>query len=510
MDSLTLFLYFSRLLKREQMITLAVSVTLLIIGYLVYGKVAERFFGMDPERPTPAFTKNDGIDYIPMKGWRVFMIQFLNIAGLGPIFGAILGAMYGPVVYIWIVIGCIFMGATHDYFGGMLSVRHGGASLPELVGIYLGKNMRMFLRVFTLFLLLFVGVAFVSGPAKLLYTMSGFSLPFWLGLIFLYYILATLLPIDKIIGSLYPFFGGALIFMALGVFASIIVKWAGGSLTVMELSPATLINFQPDAATNTIFPFLFIVVSCGAISGFHATQSPLMARCIRSERQGRQIFYGAMIAEGIVAIIWATAAMNYMGDVHGLNYAFTHPLADNPAIKPDPAWLVNEICRSWLGKTGAVIAVIGVVACPITSGDTAFRSARLTIADMLRIPQKKVSSRLMIIIPVFIIAFILTFVMRDEFARIWKFVGISNQALAAITCWTIAMYLAMKGKSHLMMSLPAFFLTVVCITYILAAPHSGGGLALPMKSSLISGVAGAVVVLALFLSALRKKREKDH
>lgn len=492
------------------MITLAVSVTLLVLGYLVYGRVAERFFGMDPARPTPAFEKNDGIDYIPMKGWRVFMIQFLNIAGLGPIFGAILGAMYGPVVYVWIVLGCIFMGATHDYFGGMLSVRHGGASLPELVGNYLGKPMRMFLRIFTLFLLIFVGVAFVSGPAKLLFTMTGFSLPFWLGLIFLYYILATLLPIDKIIGLLYPFFGAALIFMALGIFASIIVKWTGGSLSLMELSPATLINFQTDAAANSIFPFLFIVVSCGAISGFHATQSPLMARCIRSERQGRHIFYGAMIAEGIVAMIWATAAMNYMGDVHGLNYAFTHPLADNPAIKPDPAWLVNEICRSWLGKTGAVIAVVGVVACPVTSGDTAFRSARLTIADMFRIPQKKISSRLLIVIPVFAVAFVLTFVMKDEFARIWKFVGISNQALAAITCWTIAMYLGLKGKSHLMMSLPALFLTAVCVTYLLVAPHSGGGLALPVRISVIIGVACAAAAMVLFLRVLRGKRSADQ
>lgn len=491
------------------MITLAVSVTLLILGYLIYGRVAERFFGTDPDRATPAFTKNDGIDYIPMKGWRVFMIQFLNIAGLGPIFGAILGAMYGPVVYIWIVLGCIFMGATHDYFGGMLSVRHGGASLPELVGTYLGRPMRMFLRVFTLFLLIFVGVAFVSGPAKLLYTMSGYHLTFWLGLIFFYYILATLLPIDKIIGLLYPFFGAALIFMAFGVLGGIIFNWASGNLTLMELSPASLINFQPDAATNSIFPFLFIVVSCGAISGFHATQSPLMARCLTSERQGRHIFYGAMIAEGIVAMIWATAAMNYMGDVHGLNYAFTHPLTDNSMVKPDPAWLVNEICRSWLGKAGAIIAVIGVVACPITSGDTAFRSARLTIADMFGLQQKKISSRLLIVIPVFILAFILTFVMKDEFARIWKFVGISNQALAAITCWTIAMYLGLRGKSHLMMSLPALFITAVCVTYLLAAPHSGGGLALPLKISVITGIAAAAAAFALFLAVLKKKKMSE-
>ncbi|MGE5347915.1 MAG: carbon starvation protein A [Actinomycetota bacterium] len=488
------------------MITLAVSVTLLILGYLVYGRVAERFFGSDPARPTPAYTKNDGIDYIPMKVWRVFMIQFLNIAGLGPIFGAVLGAMYGPVVYIWIVLGCIFMGATHDYFGGMLSVRHGGASLPELVGNYLGRPMRMFLRAFTLFLLVFVGVAFVSGPAKLLYTMSGFSLTFWLGLIFFYYILATLLPIDKIIGLLYPFFGAALIFMAFGVLGGLVFHWAGGNLTLMELTPASLINFQHDADTNAIFPFLFIVVSCGAISGFHATQSPLMARCLKSERQGRHIFYGAMIAEGIVAMIWATAAMNYMGDVHGLNYAFTHPLADNPSVKPDPAWLVNEICRSWLGKAGAVIAVIGVVACPVTSGDTAFRSARLTIADMLRLPQKKISSRLLIVVPIFTLAFILTFIMKDEFARIWKFVGISNQVLAAITCWTIAMYLGLRGKSHLMMSLPALFITAVCITYLLAAPHSGGGLAMSLKSSVLIGLTAAAAAFALFLTVLKKKK----
>lgn len=488
------------------MITLLVSITLLILGFVFYSRVMERFFGMDPARITPAFSRNDGVDYVPMKGWRVFMIQFLNIAGLGPIFGAILGAMYGPVAYIWIVVGCIFMGASHDYFSGMLSVRHDGASLPELVGIYLGKNVRAFLRIFTLLLLLFVGVAFVSGPAKLLFTMTRFSLPFWLTVIFLYYILATMLPIDKIIGYLYPFFGGALIFMAAGILAGIIIKWSGGSLSLMELTPATMKNFHTEAGSNQIFPYLFIVISCGAISGFHATQSPLMARCLRSEKQGRSIFYGAMIAEGVVAIIWATAAMNYMGDVYGLNYTLSHPLASNPEIKPDPAWLVNEICRSWLGKVGAVIAVIGVVACPVTSGDTAFRSARLTIADMLGMSQKKISSRLLIVIPLFTAGFLLTFVMKDEFARIWKFVGISNQSLAAITCWTIAMYLALKGRSHLIMSLPASFLTMVCLTYILSAPHSGGGLALPRHLSLTVSALVTVAVMLLFLFEVRRRR----
>lgn len=488
------------------MITLAVSVALLILGFIVYGRFSEKMFGMDPARITPAYSKTDGIDFVPMKGWRIFMIQFLNIAGLGPVFGAILGAMYGPVAYIWIVLGCIFMGATHDYFSGMLSVRHGGASLPELVGTYLGKNMRMFLRIFTLFLLVFVGVAFVSGPAKLLYTMSGVSLPIWLGLIFLYYILATLLPIDKIIGFLYPYFGAALIFMAAGILGALVFKWFNGSLSLMELDPGTLRNFHPDKAGNPVFPFLFIIISCGAISGFHATQSPLMARCIRSEKQGRPIFYGAMVAEGIVAIIWATAAMNYMGDVHGLNYAFTHPLANNPAIKADPAWLVNEICRSWLGKAGAAIAIIGVVACPVTSGDTAFRSARLTIADMLSIPQKKITSRLLITIPVFAVAFVLTFMMKDEFAKVWKFVGISNQVLATITCWTIAMYLALNGRNHWMMTLPATFLTAVCVTYLLSAPHSGGGLALPVNYALGAAAAAAIGIPVIFFAAVRKKK----
>jgi carbon starvation protein CstA len=487
------------------MITFAISITLLVAGYLLYGRFADKFFGMDPQRLTPAFEKRDNVDYIPMSTWKVFMIQFLNIAGLGPIFGAILGAMYGPVSYIWIVLGCIFMGGMHDYFSGMLSIRHGGASVPELVGKYLGNNMRFFLRIFTLFLLVFVGVAFVSGPAKLLFTLSGFSLPFWLGLIFLYYILATLLPIDKIIGLLYPFFGAALFFMAAGILGAIVVKYFNGSLNMMELSKSTLLNFQPNPSANHIFPTLFIVISCGAISGFHATQSPLMARCIKSEKKGRSVFFGAMVAEGIVALIWATAAMNYFGDVHGLNYTLTHPLASNPAVNADPAWIVNEICRSWLGKAGAVIAVIGVVACPITSGDTAFRSARLTIADMLKIPQKKILPRLLITTPIFAIAFILTFMMKDEFAKVWKFVGISNQVLASITCWTAAMYLAVNGKSHWFLSLPAMFLTTVCITYFVTAPHSGGGLALPQNWGLIAGLIGTLIVTWIFIRATKKK-----
>ncbi len=488
------------------MVTFIISIAALVTGFFIYGRFADRFFGMDPQRHTPAFEKRDNVDFIPMPTWKVFMIQFLNIAGLGPIFGAILGAMYGPVAYIWIVLGCIFIGSMHDYFSGMLSVRHNGASLPELVGTYLGGNAKIFLRIFTLFLLVFVGVAFVSGPAKLLFTMSGISLPVWLGVIFLYYILATLLPIDKIIGSLYPFFGAALFFMAIGIFGAIIIHYITGSVSLMELTPSTLKNFHPAASVNHIFPTLFIVVSCGAVSGFHATQSPLMARCIKSEKKGRTVFFGAMIAEGIVALIWATAAMNYFSDVHGLNYTLTNPLAGNPAVVADPAWIVNEICRSWLGKAGALFAIIGVVACPITSGDTAFRSARLTIADMFNISQKKTLPRLLITLPIFALAFILTFLLKDEFARIWKFVGISNQVLATITCWTAAMYLALNGKKHWFLSIPAMFLTAVCITYFMTAPHSSGGLALPYIYGLITGMTGAVAAVFLFIYSSGKKK----
>jgi len=488
------------------MITFLASISLLVLGYLFYGRVMDRSFGMDPDRVTPAISVNDGIDYVPLPHWKIFMIQFLNIAGLGPIFGAILGAMYGPVAYIWIVFGAIFMGGVHDYFSGMLSIRMNGASLPEIVGSYLGKTSRILLRIFTLLLLIFVGVAFVTGPAKLLQTMTTLDIRIWLYLIFGYYLLATLLPINRIIGRIYPIFGISLLVMALGIGGSVIFRHFSGSLPLQEVSMASFTNLHSDPGSNILFPMLFIIISCGAISGFHATQSPMMARCLKSEKQGRKIFYGAMISEGIVAIIWATAAMNYFGDVYGLNYTLTNPLSTDPTIIPDPAWVVNEICNTWLGRAGAVIAVIGVVACPVTSGDTAFRSARLTIADMLGLKQSSLSSRLYISIPIFIVGFILTFVLKDEFGRIWKFVGISNQSLATIVLWTAAMYMALKGKSHWFVSLPATFLTVVCITYLLVAPNRSAGLALPATTGYIAGISSGIAALALFLVTVKRKR----
>ena len=489
------------------MITFLICIIALVVGYLLYGRFIDYYFGMQPERKTPAITQADGVDFIPLPAWKIFMIQFLNIAGLGPIFGAILGAMYGPVAYIWIVLGCIFIGAVHDYFSGMLSIRNNGDSLPELVGRYLGVTVKNFLRVFTLLLLIFVGVAFVTGPAKLLQTMTNLDIRVWLYLIFAYYLLATLLPINKIIGRIYPVFGVSLLIMALGIGGSIIFKSLNGTLQMTELSMSSLRNFHNNPETNILFPMLFIIISCGAISGFHATQSPLMARCVKNEKQGKSIFYGAMIAEGIVAIIWATAAMNYFNDVHGLNYTLFNPLVSDPSITPDPAWVVNEICNTWLGKVGAIFAVIGVIACPITSGDTAFRSARLIIADVFRIKQSGIKNRLLVSIPIFIIGFILTFIMKDEFGRIWKFVGISNQSLATIVLWSAAMYQALNKKNHWLLSIPATFLTTICITYIMVAPNKSAGLAMPVNLGYITGVLGGLGILALFLISARRKAQ---
>jgi len=482
------------------MITFTVSIAFLIAGYFIYGKFAARFFGEDKERITPALSMNDGVDFTPMPLWKIFIIQFLNIAGLGPIFGAILGAAYGPMAYVWIVLGCIFMGAGHDYFAGMLSIRNNGASLPELVGKYLGNGTRNFLRFFTLILLIFVGVAFVSGPAKLLSVLTDGGLSIWLYLIFGYYFIATLFPINKIIGKVYPFFGAALLLMAIMIAVVMVLKFSNGSLILHELNIHDFKNYHGDPQSNILYPMMFIVISCGAISGFHATQSPLMARCLKNEKHARPAFYGAMIAEGIVAIIWATAAMNYFGDVYGLNYTLSEPAHD-------PAWIVNEICNTWLGKIGAVIAIIGVVLCPITTGDTAFRSARLTIADSFNYDQKSIKSRLFVAIPVFIIGFLLTFLLNEQFATVWKFVGISNQILAAITLWTIAMFFALNKKNHLIISVPAFILTAICFTYLIIAPVKTGGLGVNGNIAYYLGIILAVVVAAVWYLFYKKKRK---
>jgi carbon starvation protein CstA len=479
------------------MITFIISIGLLILGYIFYGRFAERYFGADSNAITPAIKINDGVDFSPMPVWKIFMIQFLNIAGLGPIFGAILGAAYGPMAYVWIVLGCIFMGATHDYFAGMLSLRNNGSSLPELVGKYLGKGTRNFLRVFTMISLIFVGVAFVSGPAKLLAGLTnGDFYMFWLYIIFAYYIAATLFPIDKIIGKIYPFFGAVLFLMAIMITFVMLFRNASGSLSMHELGLGDFKNFHANSKSNILYPMMFVLVSCGAISGFHATQSPMMARCLKNEKHAKFSFFGAMIAEGIVAIIWATAAMNYYGDVNGLN---------NTLVHADPALIVNEICNTWLGKLGAIIAIIGVVACPITTGDTAFRSARLTIADSFNYSQKSMKNRLIVSLPIFAVGFVLTFMFTSQFASVWKLFTILNQILAVITLWTVAMYFSVNNKNHLLVSIPAFILTAICCTYVLAAPHANGGFALNANLSYVIGLVLAIIISVVWYLRSKKK-----
>lgn len=487
------------------MITFIVCILLLLAGYLVYGKFVERYFGTDPSRPTPAYSHEDGIDYKPMPTWKVFVIQFLNIAGLGPIFGAILGAAYGPAAYIWIVVGCIFMGAAHDFFSGMMSIRSGGTNMPDIIGDNLGKTMKTVMNVVVAFLLLAVGVSFVTGPADLIASLTGVDKEIWLYIIFAYYLLATLLPIDKIIGNVYPLMGAALLFMAVGVGVMLVVGDLNGTHEMVELTPAMLKNWHSDPQNNIMIPMLFVVVSCGAISGFHSTQSPLMARCLKNEKYARPVFYGSMIAEGVVAMVWATAAMAYFGGPEGLNDAATNGVMVGGVLtKVTPAIAVDMICRSWLGKVGAVIAVIGVVVCPITSGDTAFRSLRLTIADFLKSDQKPIAKRLMVSIPIFIIAFICC---KVDFSTIWKYVGIGNQILAAIVLWTASAYFIKKGKAHWLCSLPASFLTFVCVSYFIMAPHVNGGLHLSPVAGYIVGAAVAVSLLAFCMFKARKTRQ---
>lgn len=452
-------------------------VALLILGYLTYGVLVEKIFGIEPKRQTPCMTREDGVDYIAMPTWKVFFIQLLDIAGLGPIFGPILGALYGPSALLWIVIGCIFGGAVHDYFSGMLSVRGGGKSIPEVVGDIMGMPARQIMRVFSVVLLLLVGVVFILGPAKLLSNLTGVNVQVLVGCIFLYYFLATILPIDKIIGRLYPFFGALLIFMTVGIMAGLVYH---GYEILPNLDFAT--NTHPGG--KAIWPLLFITLSCGAISGFHSTQSPLMARCIKNESNGRSVFYGAMIMEGIIALIWATVGLSF----------YSGPDAMSAVIASgSPAAVVNEACNTLLGPVGGFLAIVGVVILPISSGDTAFRSTRLILAETFRMDQSKSARRLMIALPLFAIAFFITLV---DFNIIWRYFGWSNQMLSMMGLWCAALYLAKKNKFHWICSIPATFMTAVNVAFILQAQI---GFNLPATPSNIASVAVAIAVFVYFL-----------
>ncbi len=488
------------------MVTFIVSLILLILGYFVYGKFVERTFGADPNRKTPCYTLQDGVDYIPMPTWKVYLIQFLNIAGTGPIFGAIQGILFGPAAYFWIVLGCIFGGAVHDYMSGMISLRRNGESLPEIVGAELGRTTKVVMLIFAMVLMILVGAVFTSTPAGLLGTMCSStsyigSTQFWILIIIAYYILATLLPIDKLIGRIYPLFGLALLIMAVGLFAGIF--FSDGSIP--EITDA-FTNHHPKADTIPLFPCLCITIACGAVSGFHATQSPMMARCIKNEKYGRGVFYGAMITEGIVALIWATAAIKF---ADSLNVGGDTPYEKLLTAMTDsdgsinPAIVVNNICHSWLGTFGAILAILGVVAAPITSGDTAFRSARLIAADFLKIKQDKMSKRLMLCLPIFMISIVLLYL---DFAVLWRYFAWFNQTLSVFTFWTITVYLAKNGKSftYLMTLIPGLFMTCVCSTYILVAPE---GFSLPTTISYIIGGAFTLVLLIWFMYWLNMYRK---
>ena len=475
------------------MITFTLALLLLVGGYFIYGRYVDRIFGPD-NRKTPALTMADGVDYIPLPTWKIFMIQFLNIAGLGPIFGAIMGAQFGTASYLWIVIGTIFAGAVHDFFSGALSIRQGGESLPEIVGRYLGLTTKKVMTIFTMILMILVGAVFVSGPAELIAGMTPdwMDAYFWIIVIFLYYVLATLMPVDKIIGKIYPLFAIALLFMAVGILVMLYIKNPD--------LPEMWNGFGTKYEKNPIFPMMFISIACGAISGFHATQSPLMARCMTSEKHCRPIFYGAMVAEGIVALIWAAAA-TYFFQENGIVDQLTGKAFSGAAV-------ATRISNEWLGTFGGILAILGIVAAPITSGDTALRSARLIAADFLHIEQRSIVKRLLICIPLFLLTIgVLVYSLSDAegFKIIWRYFAWCNQTLSVFTLWAITVYLVREKKNYYITLLPALLMTLVCSTYICIAPE---GLSLPQPVAY--GIGGACVLIAVvwFMTWFKKETQK--
>ena len=472
------------------MITFLICLALLVTAYFTYGRFLEKQVGVDPNAKTPCEKLYDGIDYVPLPRWRVFLIQLLNIAGTGPIFGAILGACFGPVAFLWITLGGIFMGSMHDFLSGMMLVRNNGLSIPEVVGNYLGNGMRQFMRVFSVLLLILVGAVFLLSPAQLLGNMTpSISTTVWVWIILFYYFVATLLPIDKIVGRVYPIFGIALVAMALGLMGALFV----GDYNIPEMT--TFHNFQLDPEKLPIVPTLFITIACGAISGFHATQSPLMARCVKNEKECRFVFYGAMISESIIALVWAAVAMTFFGGAGELSQV----LSENGG---SAAWAVNEISTGMLGFAGGILALLGVVAAPITSGDTAFRSARLIIADMFHIDQKNKLKRLYICIPLFIVGYGITLV---DFDVVWRYFAWTNQTLATIVLWTIVVYMARKKANRWIVILPAMFMTFVCGSFVFISGQFIG-----MSNHAAAYGLGVVVMLVITFIMMMKLKKEDH
>ncbi|WP_010094422.1 carbon starvation protein A [Ornithinibacillus scapharcae] len=468
------------------MITFLIAVAALVIAYFTYGKYIEKVFGPNAERPTPAYSNKDGVDYVPMNKQKNALIQLLNIAGTGPIFGPIMGALYGPVAFLWIVLGSIFAGAVHDYLTGMISIRNRGAHIPELAGKFLGKISRHLVNFFALLLLLLVGTVFVTTPASLLHNLidGKIAVIAIVLFIFIYYLLSTILPIDKIIGRIYPFFGAVLLVGTIGV---------GGALLISDypIPELSLSNWHP--ADLPIFPILFLTITCGALSGFHATQSPLISRTTQNEKQGRYIFYGMMVAEGIIAMIWAAAAMSLF-DGQGLQGLINQGTA---------SLVVNEVSMTLLGAVGGTIAVLGAVVLPITSGDTAFRAARNIIADYIRMDQIKVVKRLAIAIPMFVVSYWLTTI---DFNILWRYFSFANQGTAALALWIGTMYLFVKKKNYFIALVPAIFITDMVFTYILYDSNLGFGLS--YQAAHIGGIIMTLFIVALFFWKGNKNRSE--
>ena len=488
------------------MLSFLICLALLVASYFTYGRMVDNTFAPD-DRETPAVAINDGVDYVVLPAWKLFLVQLLNIAGLGPIFGAMQGALWGPIVFLWITFGTIFAGAVHDYFSGMLSERNNGASISEVIGIYLGPVMKTIMRVFAVVLLIMVGTVFAVGPAGLivkLLTEKGVSGPFaqttvWLGIILLYYFIATFISIDKIIGKIYPVFGICLIVMAIGVAIGIPVN--GYAI------PEIFTHFGSMHPQGTpVWSFMFITVACGAISGFHSTQSPLMARCLKSERQGHFVFYGAMVAEGCIALIWAAAGCSLYAVTGGQNTGLAEILADGQSAA------IYDVCIKTMGPVGVILAMLGVVACPITSGDTAFRSARLTLSDWFKIDQESYANRLKLCIPVLGIGAFLGFGNTLGFLSytvIWRYFSWTNQTLAMIVLWAGAMYLAKEGKNYLICAVPAVFMSAVSITYFFMAPECLGMIPALKNNTMVAypaGIIAAVLFLSIFLRSAKKAK----
>ncbi|MBE5835160.1 MAG: carbon starvation protein A [Butyrivibrio sp.] len=469
------------------MISLIISFLILIIGYFTYGKVVEKVFSPD-DRKTPAYEINDGVDFVPLKTGKAFLVQLLNIAGTGPIFGALMGACFGPIVFLWIIFGAILGGAVHDYMVGMISERHEGSSIAELSGIYLGKGAKWGMRAFSVVLLLLTGTVFVNSPAALIarLTPERFGVTFWIVVILIYYVLATLLPIDTIIGKLYPIFGAVLIMMAVGIYVGIIA----GGYTVPEIN---MTNLHPEGLP--VWPYMFITVACGAISGFHATQSPMISKCISSEYEGRKIFYGAMLSESVIALTWAAGGVAYYGTTQALNNALT---------TLGQSGVVYDISTGMLGGIGGILAIIGVIACPITSGDTAFRSARLILSEMTGLNQKYIRNRLIITIPLLGIGALLT---QLDFNVLWRYFSWSNQTLAMVSLWVATSYLLKKAKKpfySLMTACPATFMSGVSMTYILMAEE---GFSISKNIAYPIGMAFAVACFAIYVYFWQGKKK---